>query len=209
MSAARLAPVELPDFGVPERMPELPAGALRGAPASGRGSGWRSAASTCSSSTRTASTARTSRTSRASTRASRRPCSSSVPTGEPAILVGNECFGMAGAAPLPMRRHLFQDLSLTDQPRDRSRPLETILGEEGVASGVRVGVAGWKSYARRDWLEVPAYLVDTLRELVGRDGARRERQRPLHRRRQTACGPPTRSSSSSRSSTPPATRPRA
>src|SRR6185369_11514561 len=31
------------------------------------------------------------------------------PTGEPAILVGNECFGMAGAAPVEMRRHLFQD----------------------------------------------------------------------------------------------------
>ena len=38
---------------------------------------------------------------------------------EPAILVGNECFGMAGAAPLPMRRGLFQDLSLPGQPRDR------------------------------------------------------------------------------------------
>src|SRR5688572_1724802 len=24
---------------------------------------------------------------------------------EPAVLVGNECWGMAGAAPLPMRRH--------------------------------------------------------------------------------------------------------
>ena len=36
---------------------------------------------------------------------------------------------------------------------------------------MRVGVAGWKSYARRDWLETPAYLVDTLRELVGPSGA--------------------------------------
>src|SRR5262245_35954771 len=26
--------------------------------------------------------------------------------GDPAVLVGNECFGMAGAAPLAMRRHL-------------------------------------------------------------------------------------------------------
>ena len=43
--------------------------------------------------------------------------------GEPAILVGNECWGLAGAAPLPMRRELFQDLSLPSQPRDRSRPL--------------------------------------------------------------------------------------
>ena len=37
---------------------------------------------------------------------------------EPAILVGNECYGMAGAAPLPMRVVLFQDLSLPGQPRD-------------------------------------------------------------------------------------------
>ena len=34
------------------------------------------------------------------------------PAGEPAILVGNECYGTAGAAPLPMRRALLQDLSL-------------------------------------------------------------------------------------------------
>ena len=50
------------------------------------------------------------------------------PTGDPAILVGNECYGMAGVAPLPMRRHRFQDLSLPGQPRDRSLPLEEILG---------------------------------------------------------------------------------
>ena len=39
---------------------------------------------------------------------------------EPAILVGNECFGMAGAAPLPMRVVLFQDLSPPGQPRGES-----------------------------------------------------------------------------------------
>src|ERR687896_1112901 len=66
------------------------------------------------------------------------------PDGDPAILVGNECYGLAGAAPLPMRRHLFQDLSLPSQPRDRSRPLAEILGDEGVTSGSSVGVIGWK-----------------------------------------------------------------
>src|SRR5688572_14739195 len=39
------------------------------------------------------------------------------PAGTPAILVGNECYGLAGAAPLAMRRHLYQDLSLPSQPR--------------------------------------------------------------------------------------------
>jgi hypothetical protein len=40
---------------------------------------------------------------------------------EPAVLVGNECYAVAGAAPLAMRRHLFQDLSLLGS-RATSRP---------------------------------------------------------------------------------------
>ena len=92
------------------------------------------------------------------------------PDDEPAILVGNECFGMAGAAPLAMRRHLLQDLSLPSQPRDRSRPLAEILREEGVRPGVRVGVVGWKTYADRGILETPSFLVDALRGLVGPSG---------------------------------------
>jgi hypothetical protein len=44
-----------------------------------------------------------------------------TPARDPLILVGNECYGMAGSAPLPLRRELFQDLSLPGQPRNRSR----------------------------------------------------------------------------------------
>lgn len=87
------------------------------------------------------------------------------PEGEPAILVGNECHGMAGAASLPMRRHLFQDLSLSGQPRDRSRPLIEILADEGIREDGRVGVVGWKEYADRRTIEAPAFLVDTLRDM--------------------------------------------
>jgi hypothetical protein len=90
---------------------------------------------------------------------------------DPAILVGNECWGMAGAAPLSMRRHRFQDLSLPNQPRDQSRPLGEILDAEGVGQGRRVGVIGWKGYAAPDRIEAPAYLVDELRRLTGSSGA--------------------------------------
>ncbi len=62
---------------------------------------------------------------------------------------------MAGAAPLPMRRHLFQDLSLPNQPRDRSLPLGEILAAEGIGPGSRIGVVGWKTYGDRATLEVP------------------------------------------------------
>jgi len=92
------------------------------------------------------------------------------PDGDPAILVGNESWGTAGAAPLPMRRIRFQDLSLPSQPRDQSRPLCEILADEGVVAGSRVGVVGWKTYADRATIEAPAFLVDELRRLTAPGG---------------------------------------
>src|SRR4051794_2181254 len=90
--------------------------------------------------------------------------------GDPLILAGNECYGTAGAAPLRMRRELYQDLSLPGQPRDRSRELGTILGDEGIGPGSRVGVLGWKTFADASRIEIPAYIVDELRHLTGSGG---------------------------------------
>lgn len=89
------------------------------------------------------------------------------PGDQPAILAGNECWKLAGAAPLPMRTHLYQDLSLPSQPRDRSRPLAEILRSEGVAAGRRVGLVGWKLFADRAASDVPAFIVDELRAICG------------------------------------------
>ncbi|MDH3730218.1 MAG: aminopeptidase P family N-terminal domain-containing protein [Acidimicrobiia bacterium] len=89
---------------------------------------------------------------------------------EPAILVGNECYGMAGQAPVAMRRHMFQDLSLPSQPRGESRPLADILADEGVGQGSRIGVVGWKEYASRDQMDAPAFIVDELRRVTGEAG---------------------------------------
>jgi Xaa-Pro aminopeptidase len=94
-----------------------------------------------------------------------------VPSDPPVVLVGNECFGMAGAAPLPMDRVLFQDLSLPSQPRDRSRPLGEILAGAGIVAGSRVGVVGWKAYPRPEQIDAPAFLVDELRTLAGATGS--------------------------------------
>ncbi len=110
-------------------------------------------------------------------------------TGDPAILLGNECFDLGAAAPLPVRPVRFQDLSLPGQARDNSRPLPETLRDEGIGTGSRVGVVGWKTYASRATIEAPAFLVDELRSAVGPARARRERDRPAHRRgRRTARG---------------------
>ena len=92
------------------------------------------------------------------------------PTDDPALLVGNEDWGTAGAAPLALRRHLFQDLSLPSQPRDRSRPIDEILAEEGIRRGSRVGVVGWKPFEDPSWLDVPSYLADAIRSRAGATG---------------------------------------
>ena len=170
MSGARLAALDLPDFGLPDEMPTIPEATYAA------------------------------RVARLRDRATERGYDRLVvyadrehsanlaylsgfdprfeeallvlgPVGEPAILVGNECYGLAGAAPLPMRRALFQELSLPSQPRDRSRQLGEILGDEGIGPGKRVGVVGWKTHRERAWLDAPAYIVDELRRLTGPNGA--------------------------------------
>ena len=84
---------------------------------------------------------------------------------EPVILVGNECRGMAAAAPLSMQVRLFQDFSLPGQPRDGSLSLAELLGGAGIGSGARVGVLGWKEFADRTRIEVPSFIVDELRTM--------------------------------------------
>lgn len=169
MATARLARIDLPDFGMPDVMPQIPAEVYRSRVATAR--------------------------ERARQRGydvllvyADREHSANLayltgfdprfeeallvlgPTGDPAILLGNECYGMASVAPVPMRRHLFQELSLPGQPRDRSRALDAILADEGIGAGSRVGVIGWKRYASRDLMDAPAYLVDALRRITGRSG---------------------------------------
>ena len=90
---------------------------------------------------------------------------------EPAVLVGNECWGMAGAAPLAMRRHLLQDLSLPAQPRDQSRPLGEIFADEGIGSGSQVGVVGWKIFGDRESIDLPYFIVEALKRLTGSEGS--------------------------------------
>jgi len=92
------------------------------------------------------------------------------PASEPAILLGNECYGLGEAAPLAMRPVRFQDLSLPGQSRDRSKPLHDILSDEGVGIGGRIGVVGWKTYSSRATIEAPAFLVDELRRSTGPGG---------------------------------------
>ena len=167
--SARLADIVLPEFGMPDRMPEIPAATY--ADRMRRFSERADAAGL----DRVLVYADREHSANISYLTGFDPRFEEAllvvgPADEPAILVGNECLGMAGAAPLPMRRHLFQDFSLPSQPRDRSRTLRELLSEEGVAAGSRIGLVGWKTYGEPGRSDLPSYVVDEVRDLVGDKG---------------------------------------
>ena len=59
------------------------------------------------------------------------------------------------------------------QPRGDSRTLRAIFADFGIARGASVGCAGWKYFEGPlvdnpgSAIEIPAYIVDLLRNLVG------------------------------------------
>ena len=99
--------------------------------------------------------------------------------GKPLVVVGNECEAYLGVSPLytagKLRSERFQPLSLLNQPRDSSRKLRDILAGEGITATSRVGCIGSKYFADSEFpdgahtIDIPAYLVDALRDLAGRE----------------------------------------
>jgi hypothetical protein len=94
---------------------------------------------------------------------------------KPILLVGNEGIGYVNISPIrsELEVTLFQSFSLLGQDRSRSPKLRSILQSAGVSAGTHVGCAGWKHFNTLEtenpyiWLEIPSYIVDTLRELTG------------------------------------------
>ncbi len=100
-----------------------------------------------------------------------------VPRREaPTLLVGNECEAYLSVSPLfsagRLRSERFQPFSLLNQPRGSSRPLDTIFRDLGIVKGSLPGCVGWKYFSTAEHvlgqraIDLPAYLVDTLRELA-------------------------------------------
>jgi len=167
---ARLAALDLPDFGMPEEMPEVPPGVYRDRIERLRE---RAAARGWDRLVVYADREHSANLAYLTGFDPRFEEALAVlgPEGDPALLVGNECFDLAGAAPVPLRRHRFADFSLPGQPGRGTRPATDALSAAGIEPGCRVGLVGWKEYADPAATDVPAYLVDALRALVGPEGS--------------------------------------
>lgn len=94
----------------------------------------------------------------------------------PTLLTGPENLGRAGAAALATEVRLYPPFGLMGQDRTRTPSLEGVLRHAGIDTKHRVGLIGWKFFSgleteRPDfWSEVPSFIVDTLRSIVGPDG---------------------------------------
>lgn len=99
-----------------------------------------------------------------------------VPGRTPVVVTGPENQGYAAVSPVAHERVLYPPFGLLGQDRRRTPPLADLLAAAGVDTGKVVGVAGWKFFGPDEtttpegWLDAPAYIVDTLRALVGDTG---------------------------------------
>lgn len=92
---------------------------------------------------------------------------------KPVLLLGNEGLSYSAVSPVDLERVLYQTFSLLGQPRGDSPRLTDILAAAGLERGQRLGIVGWKSFDTREspqpelTLEIPAFIVEALTEIVG------------------------------------------
>jgi len=90
----------------------------------------------------------------------------------PAVITGPENVGRAAASRIEVDAVKYAPFGLLGQDRSGTRPLAEILREAGLGAGT-IGTAGWKYYSREEatepdtWIEAPSFIVDTLRAVAG------------------------------------------
>ncbi len=90
------------------------------------------------------------------------------------LAVGNEGAVYAELAAHGVEIVLCPSLSLMGQERRRGLTVPAFLRSAGIADGDSVGVVGWKAFGPEEWeastpaIAAPAFLVDALRDAVGR-----------------------------------------
>ncbi|MCU0790299.1 MAG: aminopeptidase P family N-terminal domain-containing protein, partial [Nitratireductor sp.] len=176
MRKARLAEVKLPDFGVPDELPELSPQIF-----AARLSRLRAEIGHCGLDALVIY-------------ADREHCANIAwltgfdprfeeavlvvgKAGDPVLLTGLENQGMGRAAPLPLEVRLYPPFGLMGQDRSATLPLADLLRDCGLKQGNKIGAAGWKYYGQLEapdpgaWLEIPSFIADTLRAIAGPSGS--------------------------------------
>ena len=96
-----------------------------------------------------------------------------VGRNEPVLITGPENQGYAQVSPLNLHLVLYPPFGLLGQDRSQTPDIEDVLRDIGLRNGLTTGVAGWKYFTSDEtakpesWLEIPAYIADALRSVAG------------------------------------------
>ncbi|MFR3727769.1 M24 family metallopeptidase [Lacrimispora sp.] len=88
------------------------------------------------------------------------------------LVLGNENLNKASKARVEAEAVHVSLFSLPNQPNRKDKTFLELLKEAGIKKGQRVGIAGWKVFTspieeNKKIFEVPSFVVDTIREIVG------------------------------------------
>jgi hypothetical protein len=95
---------------------------------------------------------------------------------DPVVLTGPENQGTARLSSIDVDVRLYPPFGLLGQDRRGTLPLLDLLAASGLSAGARIGAIGWKYFGRDEttdpegWIDIPAYLADALRAIVGPAG---------------------------------------
>jgi hypothetical protein len=175
MTKARLAAIRLPEFGLPDEQPQLPASTYRHRLARLRR---RMAAAGLDALVLYADREHCANLAWATGFDPRFEEALLVlmPRRTPVLLTGLENQACAAAAPLELDVRLYRPFGLMGQDRANTPPLAELLRDAGLARGQSVGAAGWKYFGPLECrdpqssLEIPSFIADTLRAIAGRAG---------------------------------------
>lgn len=172
-ATATVARIDLPDFGLPEREPTVPAGVHRDRLAALRRRASDSDLDAVVVYGDREHFANLTYLTGYDPRFEEALLVVRVDGDRPTLVVGNEGEGYVDVSPVSsaLDVELYQPFSLLGQDRSASDSLAAILSRAGVEGGATVGLAGWKHYPDVDESahahEVPAYVVETLRAVAG------------------------------------------
>ena len=95
---------------------------------------------------------------------------------KPVVVTGPENQSYALSSPIDLSLVNYPPFGLLGQDRSSSPILAEVFRTCGVSSGSTIGIAGWKYFNSSEspepenWIEAPAFIVDTVRNVIGPGG---------------------------------------
>jgi hypothetical protein len=96
--------------------------------------------------------------------------------GSAFLILGNENYNKAQYSRISATGIHCPYFSLPNQPMEPNPTYSSVLLEAGIQKGMKMGLVGWKHFTsrledNRSFFDIPSFIVDAVRELVGDGGS--------------------------------------